>query len=86
VVKLFFKPEIPYAARLSGLPLSKVRSEGRQPRSPVQQALILRCEYYQEAAQPGGFFFADGNKKHLTLKAVQHKVFLLLKHATGRWL
>jgi hypothetical protein len=39
-VNFIFKSGTHCAARLSGLPLSKVRSEGRPSRSPVLQEII----------------------------------------------
>jgi hypothetical protein len=58
------------ATRLAGLPLSKVRSEGRPPRSPVLQALIIAYKNTQESTcfQVDSFLCTD---THANAPAVQ---------------
>ena len=52
-VNFIFKAGTHCAARLSGLSLSKVRSEGRPSRSSVQQALILQSASFKGRCPPG---------------------------------
>ena len=60
-VKLILSFANPCAARLSGLPPSKVRSEGRTSCSSVLQALILQPILEQLSPEPigSGDFFND---------------------------